>query len=119
MITPRQRDPRNLLVALDVGTSKIVTLVAEITPGTVVLRTPDGMVNLSWQLLGEPAVSLVVRWEERGSIPIEPPVHRGFGSTMIEQALSAEFDADVDLDYRPAGLVCTVTAKLPLSAGAA
>jgi cell division protein FtsA len=32
MITPRQRDTRQLLVALDIGTSKIVTLVAEITP---------------------------------------------------------------------------------------
>jgi cell division protein FtsA len=32
MIVNRARDTRNLLVALDVGTSKIVTLVAEITP---------------------------------------------------------------------------------------
>jgi cell division protein FtsA len=32
MITPRPRDTRQLLVALDIGTSKIVTLVAEITP---------------------------------------------------------------------------------------
>ena len=32
MITTRPRDARNLLVALDIGTSKIVTLVAEITP---------------------------------------------------------------------------------------
>jgi cell division protein FtsA len=32
MITPRQRDTRQILVALDIGTSKIVTLVAEITP---------------------------------------------------------------------------------------
>ncbi|HSJ97082.1 MAG TPA: cell division protein FtsA [Myxococcota bacterium] len=31
MITTRPRDPRNLLVALDIGTSKIVTIVAEIT----------------------------------------------------------------------------------------
>jgi cell division protein FtsA len=31
MIPNRPRDPRNLLVALDIGTSKIVTLVAEIT----------------------------------------------------------------------------------------
>ena len=31
MITNRPRDARNLLVALDIGTSKIVTLVAEIT----------------------------------------------------------------------------------------
>jgi hypothetical protein len=30
----RARDTRNLLVALDIGTSKIVTLVAEITPRT-------------------------------------------------------------------------------------
>jgi len=32
MIPTRPRDTRNLLVALDIGTSKIVTLVAEITP---------------------------------------------------------------------------------------
>jgi len=32
MIPARPRDSRNLLVALDIGTSKIVTLVAEITP---------------------------------------------------------------------------------------
>ena len=32
MIPTRPRDMRNLLVALDIGTSKIVTLVAEITP---------------------------------------------------------------------------------------
>jgi len=32
MIAARARDNRNLLVALDIGTSKIVTLVAEITP---------------------------------------------------------------------------------------
>ncbi len=32
MIATRARDNRNLLVALDIGTSKIVTLVAEITP---------------------------------------------------------------------------------------
>ena len=32
MIATRSRDARNLLVALDIGTSKIVTLVAEITP---------------------------------------------------------------------------------------
>lgn len=32
MIANRNRDTRNLLVALDIGTSKIVTLVAEVTP---------------------------------------------------------------------------------------
>jgi cell division protein FtsA len=32
MIPTRPRDNRNFLVALDIGTSKIVTLVAEITP---------------------------------------------------------------------------------------
>ncbi len=32
MIPTRPRDTRNLLVALDIGTSKIVTLVAELTP---------------------------------------------------------------------------------------
>ena len=32
MIATRARENRNLLVALDIGTSKIVTLVAEVSP---------------------------------------------------------------------------------------
>ncbi len=32
MINPRPREGRQLLVALDIGTSKIVTLVADVTP---------------------------------------------------------------------------------------
>ena len=32
MIVNRSREARNVLVALDIGTSKIVTLVAEVTP---------------------------------------------------------------------------------------
>ncbi len=32
---------------------------------------------------------------------------------MIKQALGAELNADIDLDYLPTGLVCTVTARLP------
>jgi len=32
MIVNRSRESRNILVALDIGTSKIVTLVAEVTP---------------------------------------------------------------------------------------
>jgi hypothetical protein len=41
------------------------------------------------------------------------PSRRGFGSTMIEQALVAEFGALVRLDYDPAGLTCLMEAELP------
>jgi PAS domain S-box-containing protein len=79
------------------------------------LRTPEGMVTLEWKFVTEPTHVLFMQWAEQGSEPIEPPTHRGFGSTMIEQALGADLDADVAMDYLPGGLVCTVRARFPVA----
>jgi two-component sensor histidine kinase len=70
-------------------------------------------VDLEWRIGANPAPVLVLRWSEHSSLPIEPPSRKGFGTTMIKQALGAELNADIDLDYLPTGLVCTVTAPLP------
>ena len=77
------------------------------------LRTPDGSVRFEWQLRGDPAPMLVMRWIESGSAAITAPTRKGFGTIMIRQALGAELNAEVELDYPPSGLVCTVTAALP------
>jgi PAS domain S-box-containing protein len=81
------------------------------------LRTPDGMVAFEWNVVTTPAPALVMRWAERGSSPVKSPTRRGFGMTMIEQALASELDGDVDMNYSPSGLVCTVTARLPAGSG--
>lgn len=77
------------------------------------LRDPNGTVKFEWQLGSEPIPVLIMRWSEQGPLPVEQPSQRGFGTTMIKQALGAELNADIDLDYLPTGLVCTVTARLP------
>jgi PAS domain S-box-containing protein len=76
------------------------------------LRDPNGTVTLEWLLRGEPDPVLQLTWSEQGPLPIGEPSSRGFGTTMIKQALGAELNADVDLAYPPTGLVCTVTARL-------
>ena len=37
---------------------------------------------------------------------------RGFGSKLIQSALAAEFHGEVQLDFRPSGVVWTVDAPL-------
>jgi two-component sensor histidine kinase len=79
------------------------------------LSAASGSVDLSWQTLPERRLSL--SWRERGGPQVSPPSRRGFGSTLIEQALVAEFDAAVRMDFRPEGLSCTMEAALPRQHG--
>ena len=43
---------------------------------------------------------------------VEKPATRGFGSRLIEQAMAAEFGGEVTIDYKPDGLVCTISADI-------
>jgi two-component sensor histidine kinase len=53
-----------------------------------------------------------LRWEESGGPAVAPPSHRGFGSLMIERGLAAELQGEVRIDFRPAGVVCTIHAPI-------
>jgi two-component sensor histidine kinase len=79
------------------------------------LRDPNGTVNFEWHVRQDVAPVLTMRWSENGPLPVPPPSRRGFGTLMIQQALGVELNADIDLNFSPAGLVCTVTAPLPES----
>jgi two-component sensor histidine kinase len=53
------------------------------------LSAPGGKIFVSWSVQGnatEP--SLRFAWKERGGPPAKPPKHRGFGSILLEKALS-------------------------------
>ena len=78
------------------------------------LSTPAGRVELSWTVEGE---ALRLTWRETGGPPAAKPARTGFGTRLIQRGLTAELKAVVAMDYRPEGLVCTMTA--PLSAVAA
>ena len=43
---------------------------------------------------------------------VQPPTRRGFGTTLIERALSHELDATVSRNFLPTGLQCSITMPL-------
>jgi two-component sensor histidine kinase len=53
---------------------------------------------------------LCLRWEEYGGPPVERPQRRGFGSRLIERALTSDLGGEVRLKFPPSGVVCTVEA---------
>lgn len=72
------------------------------------LSRPGGAVRVSWSGADSAAQPLRLVWQEAGGPPVRPPRHTGFGTRMIRQALAAEFEAEIDLDFAPGGLVCTL-----------
>jgi two-component sensor histidine kinase len=78
------------------------------------LSNAEGKVRIEWNTLEAPGGRhLVLKWQETGGPLVKPPSHKGFGLNAIERGLSHEFGADVLLDYRPEGLVCTIDIPAP------
>lgn len=77
------------------------------------LSVDGGRVSLTWSIEGGAERRLHLRWAESGGPPVVEPARRGFGSMMIERALSSELQGHVDLEFAPDGLVCTIDAPLP------
>jgi PAS domain S-box-containing protein len=78
------------------------------------LSCPQGRVAIRWaRTAAEGRARLALVWEERGGPEVVAPARRGFGTRMIERGLAAELAGTVRIEFRPAGLVCTVDAPLP------
>ena len=78
------------------------------------LSNTEGKVRIAWKTHEAPGGRrLVLKWEETGGPLVKPPSHKGFGSTVIERGLESELQADVQVDYRPEGLVCTIDTLVP------
>ena len=75
------------------------------------LSVGTGHVDVSWQIDGSGGVDLL--WRESGGPAVIVPQRRGFGSTLIELALSMETGGTSVLSFEPSGVTCTIT--LPAS----
>jgi PAS domain S-box-containing protein len=76
-----------------------------------------GSILIEWTIEPTPVeVRLRLRWREQDGPPVTPPSHKGFGSRVIERGLAHEVEGSVDLDYRPGGLICTMTLRAPADA---
>jgi PAS domain S-box-containing protein len=77
------------------------------------LSAPEGSVALSWTLAGKPPRRrLELSWRERGGPPVRAPAKVGFGTRLLQRGLAGGLKAQVKLDYRPDGLVFTLSAPL-------
>lgn len=55
---------------------------------------------------------LILHWQEKDGPPVTPPLRKGFGSRMLERGLPHELGGKVNLDYRLAGIDCSI--EIPL-----
>ncbi len=77
------------------------------------LSVPHGCVRISWDDVapgedGEPRMRLV--WQESRGPLVTEPSRKGFGTTIIQRHAVAAFGGQVDVEFRPEGLVWRLTA---------
>jgi PAS domain S-box-containing protein len=77
------------------------------------LSNHAGCVRLNWNVEGKTDDSrLTLLWQESGGPPVIPPTRKGFGSVMIDRAISSELGTS-RWEFDPGGVVWCV--QLPLS----
>lgn len=77
------------------------------------LSVPDGRIEVAWEVRQDEAERrLRISWTERDGPPVQPPQHRGFGTTLIQRVLAQQCNAEIMVDYNPQGLRFTMDAPL-------
>jgi PAS domain S-box-containing protein len=78
------------------------------------LSNEAGIVEVEWRV-EDGEFELV--WAERGGPPVEPPARKGFGTRLLQRAVASDLGGKVELDFAPAGLVCTMRTRLQKISG--
>lgn len=78
------------------------------------LSTPSGAVSVTWNTVEEPdgGAFLILKWLEKDGPAAPKPSHAGFGTRMIDRAVSGELAGHYDCAYTEEGFSCQI--KLPL-----
>lgn len=76
------------------------------------LSNSEGRVEVRWMRSGRLPSSIELSWREEGGPPVATPARRGFGSVLVERMVKSELEGNVDLEFRPQGLACTIRARL-------
>ena len=77
------------------------------------LSVPDGTVDFTWAISdGKSNREIVMKWAERNGPEAVIPEEKGFGSFIIDRALSAETGGDVELSYSASGFAWSL--KMPI-----
>ena len=71
------------------------------------LSANAGRVKVGWSLAANGM--LVIVWTEYNGPPVKTPSGRGFGTLVVQQIVKGELKGKADFDWRPDGLICTLT----------
>jgi PAS domain S-box-containing protein len=99
------------------ATQALSMVIHELTTNAVkygALSVPEGHVTVSWwqEPAQEARGQLVLQWREQGGPAVKPPKREGYGTNLVRELLTYEFDGTVDQRYSPEGLTCQIV--LPL-----
>jgi PAS domain S-box-containing protein len=77
------------------------------------LSTTSGRLTVAWGTTDIARIpTLTLTWTETGGPKVQPPTRRGYGSTLIEEALTYNLHAKVNREFLAAGLRCTMAIPL-------
>jgi PAS domain S-box-containing protein len=82
------------------------------------LTDPKGWVQLTWVLAGTDEPRINVQWQERGGPPASSPNSKGFGTFIIDRALTSVMNGEVTVEYGLEGYSWTLDAPLTQNEGA-
>ncbi len=78
------------------------------------LSNAYGRIYVRWTLEPEDQPEAVtIRWSEHGGPAVSQPSHRGFGSRLLERAITHELGGTAETTFGPAGAECSL--RFPLS----
>jgi two-component sensor histidine kinase len=99
-------------VAFSLATHELATNAAKYGA----LSQDGGSVRVRWAF--DDDGSFEFTWSEAGGPPVGPPNRQGFGQRTLHRSMASAIDGKVSLDYRPEGLVCSITAPRSTRLGA-
>jgi two-component sensor histidine kinase len=77
------------------------------------LSNDSGTIGIDWEVLsGTTGKILRLIWTESGGPPVTAPVHRGFGSRLIERSARDQLGGEATVDFLPRGVVYTLICAL-------
>ena len=78
------------------------------------LSNAEGRVTISWNVHDtREGAELMFEWREFGGPPVQPPTRKGFGTTLLEQALRKQLGGTMELTFDISGFVCKFSGLLP------
>jgi two-component sensor histidine kinase len=109
MFGPRVPLSPRLAVVLSMIVHEIATNAAKYGA----LSNDVGLIGIDWEVLpGSTGEVLRLIWTESGGPPVTEPVHRGFGSRLIERSARDQLGGEATVDFLPRGVVYTITCAL-------